>query len=187
MRGLPLPQALGDVERCVQVGIGGISAVETCIGGLLQLLKQHRDGARNLGGHCPDLCRKGCEPRQGRLRALQLRREVHDLRVGRTTFGPGGRRCSGNLSASKRITQIGTEPRHRSNQDGYRLEPKWPGPEWLRRFWPVLGRFPAELGPETRSDGSGSKNDATSAQNEPEDQLEGRFVNPFQVRTHNKK
>ncbi len=35
------------------------------------------------------------------------------------------------------------------------------------KFWSVLGRFPAQLGPKTPPDGSGSKNGAERTQNPP--------------------
>ncbi len=49
----------------------------------------------------------------------------------------------------------------------------------------VFGRFPAELGPKTRSNGSGSKNGAECTQNEPRRPIIKPFRDHFLIRTHN--
>ncbi len=49
----------------------------------------------------------------------------------------------------------------------------------------VFGRFSAELGPETRSNGSGSKNGAERTQNKPQRPIIRPFRDHFLVRTHN--
>jgi hypothetical protein len=60
---------------------------------------------------------------------------------------------------------------------------------WLRtgnanyNFYLVFGRFPAELGPETRSNGSGSKNVAERTQNWPRRPILRPFRDHFLVRT----
>ncbi len=50
-----------------------------------------------------------------------------------------------------------------------------------------LGRFPAELGPETRYNGSGSKNGAERTQNWPRRPILKPFRDHFLVRTRNLK
>ena len=49
----------------------------------------------------------------------------------------------------------------------------------------VFGRFPAELGPETRSNGSGSKNGAERSHNQPKRPIMRPFRDHVLVRTHN--
>ncbi len=51
----------------------------------------------------------------------------------------------------------------------------------------VFGRFPAELGPETRANGSGSKNGAERTQHEPRRPIIRPSRDHVLVRTHNKK
>ena len=51
----------------------------------------------------------------------------------------------------------------------------------------VFDRFPAELGPETRSNGSGLTNGADRTQNEPRRPIINQFINHSLVQTHNAK
>ncbi len=52
-------------------------------------------------------------------------------------------------------------------------------------FYLVFGWVPAELGPETRSNGWGSKNDAERTQNQPRRPILRPFRDHLLVQTHN--
>ncbi len=57
----------------------------------------------------------------------------------------------------------------------------------IYKLYLVFGRFPAELGPETRSNGSGLKNGADRTQHWARRPILRPFRDHFLVRTHNSK